>query len=71
MLECRAIRVRPGLAEDARKVVTLVLGNLRGGVPPGFDDIAEIKMSPGMARSVADDLLKVGAEIEGASDEPT
>lgn len=64
-MQCRTIRVKRDVTDQIgsdRAVVLVTVGNMRrvGCV----DEVAWIEMSPGMARSIAADLIEVAAEIE-------
>lgn len=62
-MQCRSIRVERDVTDGSdRQVVLVTVGNLR---PVGcIDEVAWLEMSPGMARSVAADLMEIAAEIE-------
>jgi len=61
-MKCRTIRVRSDRSEDGRRVVSVVVGNMRrvGSV----DEVAWMEMSPGMAREIAANLIEAAGEVE-------
>ena len=65
-MKCDSVKTGMDTADDGRKVVTLYVGNKigRSGKHFAVGQVAWIEMSPGMARSVAADLIEVADAIE-------
>jgi hypothetical protein len=65
-MKCSSAKIEIDKADDGRSVVKLIVGNKPERVGEHFavNQVAWVEMSPGMARSIAADLLEVASEIE-------
>lgn len=62
LTRCRSVKALTLHAEDGRPAVVLVLGLM---LPGGrVVESAYIEMPPGMARGVADDLLRAAEDVD-------
>lgn len=64
-MKCSSAKVEIGKGDDGRDVVRLVVGNTPERVGKHFavNQVAWVEMPPGMAESIAKDLLEVAAEV--------
>jgi len=66
-MKCSSAKVQIDKAADGRTVVKLIVGNKpeRVGKHLEVNQVAWVEMPPGMARSIAADLIEVASSIDG------
>lgn len=66
-MKCSSAKIEIGSADDGRAVVKLVVGNKPNRIGKFFavSQVAWVEMPPGMARSIAADLIEVAHSIDG------
>lgn len=65
-MKCSSTKIEVDTAADGRRIVKLIVGNHAERVGKHFavNQVAWVEMPPGMARSIAADLIEVADEIE-------